>query len=135
MKRIRKEDVERRACELGFLFENLGEGTVRISQPGSPSWSPVSLDQIREETCPAYMIGRESAPPLTDISSQYRILKHHRCVYIVDPAELRCILAELLNKGVSEINDAYVFSEDGQVLLYVGHHEELVRWIRNEKIQ
>ena len=76
---------------------------------------------------PIFLIGRENTPPLKNTDSPLQILKDNRCCQIEAPQELMNVFNEILNNAWSVDNDAYLFTMDGNHLLYVSHHDRQKR--------
>jgi hypothetical protein len=136
MNPVSRPQLARLASKAGLQIERWREGTVRFTLPGAkPPWD-ITPDWFRDRvTTPVYLVGRETSPTLADTSARraqkrFPLLTKHRVVSLDSGVEVAAVAATLLAAGWCLTNDAYLFPADGGWLAYVGHHNELVIYVR-----
>jgi hypothetical protein len=124
--------LSRLASKAGLQLERWREGTVRFTLARSAPPANITPDWFRNHvTGPVYLVGRENAPPLANVSAKrvrarFPLLAKHRVVSIDDGSEASAVATALHSTAWCTDNDAYLFPAEGGWLAYAGHHDDLV---------
>jgi hypothetical protein len=128
-------DIRASCTAAGVILEQFEEGTVRITLNRPCEWQSkgIASADIRGESGPFVLIGRESSPTLRHVrhrqsKTRFPVLVSHRAALIEDADELSQTLDTLAQVGWCVDNDAYVFPSDGRWIVYVGHDAGIVQY-------